>query len=186
MAEPTGWSVKILPSGKCCCLNERIFPVEGNWRIEFRMELFLEIAELKLFTWHQYQQSYEWLGHFGGKRQHNKSFFFSTGRKFRIVFITNLGLKKIWIIFFRFPINSTFQLSAKRSYCLSHRSTNQIYRSNSIIITRALWILDPFFFSKAWQRHWIRGLWIQIRPFFGQRSFSHSYPSQVPTWSPIN
>lgn len=41
-------------------------------------------------------------------------------------------------------------------------------------------------FSKAWQRHWIRGLWIQIRPFFGQRSFSHSYPSQVPTWSPVN
>ena len=29
-----------------------------------------------------------------------KAFFFSTGRKFRIVFIANLGLKKIWIIFF--------------------------------------------------------------------------------------
>lgn len=60
------------------------------------MELFPEIAELKLFTWHQYQQSYEWLGHFGGKRQHNESFFFSTGRKFRIVFIANLGLNNFF------------------------------------------------------------------------------------------
>lgn len=48
MAEPAGRSVKMLPSGKCCCLNERIFPVEENWRIEFKMELFPEIAELKL------------------------------------------------------------------------------------------------------------------------------------------